>query len=284
MRGKDAAPDKGRLKVGYLRGKQLLMHLAQAHPGKRITSGRRRDRAVRAVAHLVAAEHWAVVDEAVVDEVIEDAALACAVDAVAEACGEEARAFLLGSGCRVSAEAVMQASRCHPERQRYELGQAMQGRPFFAKPAGGCDPPYDTLGYHEVVSRLLRAEGSLRKQARVIEAHRPPEEVAAEAMRCAEGTLAAARQHARVMRLRLSRPGPAPAAGPSPPPAASPWGRVLGGISSACALAAKNARDIPRMLGGMVPTGGERALIRDLLSRIRLHASRIVSLLGGGQG
>lgn len=88
-----------------------------------------------------------------------DATFAWAVETVAANCGGDCRDLLLSG--RLTRKEVASLARTHPDRQRHEVAALAAGRPLFAKPADG-PPPFDTLGWHEVVSRLRRAAGIVR--------------------------------------------------------------------------------------------------------------------------
>lgn len=89
-----------------------------------------------------------------------------AVDLIAANVGDEARGAILAGRPNITPKLVMQVSRTHPDRQRYALAQIAQGRQPFAKPHDGSAPPYDTLGYGEVRSRVARTTGALDRVGR----------------------------------------------------------------------------------------------------------------------
>lgn len=84
-----------------------------------------------------------------------------AVDRMAADLGPAARESILRGHRFLSPKRVMQVSRVHPERQRFALENVARGRSPFAKPPAGVDPPFDTLDYGEVRSRLARTVGSV---------------------------------------------------------------------------------------------------------------------------
>jgi hypothetical protein len=216
-----------------------------------------------------------------------------AVDAIVGHAGPEAKALILGGHPLLPHRRVMQISRTHPDRQRFALTQVAFGRHPFAKPQAGTEPPFDTVSYGEVVSRLARSAGLLRLVARVLadlQADRRPaaNDMATVRVHLADvlGACAAVR---RLMRRaparrprateasRLQRNGGTNAA-PSPR-------RLLGFVPAARGLAEKNVRDLPRLLREQRPTADERARVlagaRELAAAARTLTRDVRSRLRG---
>lgn len=92
-----------------------------------------------------------------------------AVETIAANCGSRARAILLADDGRFPAGDVLELAGRSPEYQRHVLGRAAAGDPDPLKRIAASLLVYETVAFREVVSRLDRAAGSVRKEALLLE-------------------------------------------------------------------------------------------------------------------
>jgi len=88
--------------------------------------------------------------------------LAKAVAALERNCGPIAREVLLESGRQIPSEHICRLARTSPERQRYRMEGVAAGRLRSINPCS-ADHVFDTVSFGEVVSRLRRARGNLKR-------------------------------------------------------------------------------------------------------------------------
>ncbi len=218
-----------------------------------------------------------------------------AVDRIANNVGPAARRLLLGGHRHLAPGRVMQIGCTHPERQRSAMDQVARGRHPFAKPLPGVAPPFDTRDYGEVRSRLARTAGALDWVANGL-ADTPPEGWPAEAKLVETGRhLQAIREHCRALRAELCEQrdrvvsAPAPEGTPvsrrrrrsAKAPAPLHSRRALTTVAAARGIAAKNVRDVPRLLREHPMTGDDLASLLDGLHRLGAAADRLIEVVGG---
>jgi hypothetical protein len=156
----------------YARGRQYAAQIA-----RRTADGDDRRAAIRRLAAESGRE---------VAEVRSAVRFADAVNSLARNAGPKAKGLIQAGGRHLSPEIVMQVSRTHPDRQRFAMANVARGVHPFSKPPACTDPPFDTLGWGEVISRLARASGLLERVAEGLSATPAgdwPSDVALRAMR-----------------------------------------------------------------------------------------------------
>lgn len=171
-------------------------------------------------------------------------------------------------------------SRMAAPRQRYEIEQAAQGRPIGVKPKTGV-PPFDTHGFAEVVNRLQRFQGRLRRNVAGLKATRkcPPELISE-----LKKTIDISHRLRIMVRDRGTEPGtsgptkPISASKKPPTPVGNPHGawialRQVNGVLQKC------LRDIPRLETGVKPTKAEKQIIENKLAAINTDARAVLGCL-----
>ncbi len=185
------------------------------------------------------------------------AAFAAAVDSIAANCGEGAKELLLSGHPRLPVKVVMRIGRTHPERQRFALEQVRAGRAPLGKPPAGAEPPFDTLGYGEVLSRLARNAGALNAAADGLLAAAPDDWPGEERLAGIAADTKLVRTHCRSMDAALGGAGGQLRDDSSdglelprkPPRSLAPAGAGRA-VALARGVAAKTARDLPRVVSG----------------------------------
>jgi hypothetical protein len=88
-------------------------------------------------------------------------AFATTVNAITANVGSAAKELILSDHPRLPLPVVMRISRTHPDRQRFAIARAAEGRDPLGKPPPGTALPFDTHDCAEVLSRLARNAGAL---------------------------------------------------------------------------------------------------------------------------
>jgi hypothetical protein len=241
--------------VSDLRGRLFLLTLAEAR-----RSGRRRP-TQRAVAAELAEEFGC--DAA---EVLGDAKFAKAVDLITEGCGTAARAAILSGAARLTAKQAGVISRMARKRQQYEMAEVIAGRRPFRKPKDR-EPPFDTHGYEEVLSRLRRAEGHARHRLGDLRAARAPPTAEERALLQEDATRIGrgARELARMLGMSCRARAVAAATTPRAAGVLS-YGRIHAWLAAAATFVEKNVRDVPRLPGHVKPAADKRQELSEKLS------------------
>jgi len=218
-----------------------------------------------------------------------------AVDLIVGNVGEGARAAILAGGRHLSPQLIMQIGRTHPDRQRFALAQIAQGRHPLAKPRDGTAPPYDTLGYGEIRSRIARTAGSLDRVAGGLAAATAGEWPTEAKLRQMTDHLGRVRKSCSALRAMLEATGTRAETGralarrthtrrPGRPPG-SPTsfrpGGALAFVAAARGIAEKNARDLPRLLRESPLMADDRASLLDRLRLLNSAAQRLTEVIAG---
>lgn len=231
---------------------------------------------------LIAAEHSTSTKS------VRDAmAFAAAVDHIAANCdGPATRDFLLTDHPRLSVRDIMRMFRTHPDRQRFAVLRALEGRDPFGKPPPGIEPPFDTLGYDEVLSRLRRNAGLLDHVADGLIATRPElwpdDRVLRRVRNDLKQILAVCGTLGKWMRATGARPRtvvpdlcwPGRVAPAAFNPTTTRWK-----VGSVRGVTEKNLRDLPRLLGEKPPTSAEKDEVLAGVRRLRGTADRLKAVI-----
>ena len=203
-------------------------------------------------------------------------AFAAAIDHIAECCGPDARTAPLSRDVGLDPTTVMRIARTHPDRVRFEVARVRAGRAPFAPPPPGTDPPFDTLHYGEVVSRLRRAAGLLDYVTRAGDAV-----LTGLDLERVRHQLSALRGHCRTVAGHVGSPGGAgTSAGRGAGSSANtnrPTDAKKAGVFVAAAVgfAEKNARDIARLVSESPPTPGQAVAVAAAVARLQAAADRL---------
>jgi hypothetical protein len=92
-----------------------------------------------------------------------------AVETISANCGDRAKVILLSSDGRFPAAGVRELAGRSPEYQRHVLRRATAGDPTPLRRVAASVLVYETVAFREVVSRLARAAGFVRKEALLLE-------------------------------------------------------------------------------------------------------------------
>jgi Uri superfamily endonuclease len=216
----------------------------------------------------------------------QDGKLAQAIDIIVNNCGNTMRRIIESGNSGLSPQEVCIISRMAPERQQYEMKQVAEGRRSFRKPREG-DPAFDTINFKEVVSRLRRAQGLIRKvHFRLPELVPSMAPEACERMRLAvDGSIESGHRLSELLRLPLDEgQGDSRCRLPSTTsPAAD--GRAYAFLAAARGFIEKNVRDLPRLLlKGTQATAEEASTIAASIAGIDWHAKAARRLLTRNRG
>lgn len=212
-------------------------------------------------------------------------AFAAAVDQIVGNCGSKSRQLLLSGISRLPVQTVMQIKRTHPDRQRFALAQAEAGRNPFGKPSGTA-PPFDTLGYSEVLSRLARNAGLLDHVARgLLDTQRvnwPDDDCLRKCSESLKEISSVCRRLTTLMKrsggkIREQKGSPEWEARKAPKPFNT--SSTYRQIRSVHGIAEKNLRDLPRLLKESPPNGGVVAAVLKALANLRASAGRLASVI-----
>jgi hypothetical protein len=92
-----------------------------------------------------------------------------AIESISANCGDQARAILLSDVSRFPAVKVQELAGTSPEYQRHVLGRAAAGDKLPLKRIAASLRVYETVAFREVLSRLYRADGFVRKEVLLLE-------------------------------------------------------------------------------------------------------------------
>jgi hypothetical protein len=92
-----------------------------------------------------------------------------AIETITANCGDRARAILLSDDGRFPAAGVRELAGKSPEFQRHVLRRAAAGDRAPLKRIAASLLVYETVAFREVISRLDRAAGFVRKEALLLE-------------------------------------------------------------------------------------------------------------------
>lgn len=215
-----------------------------------------------------------------------------AVDLVVGNAGTDARRLILGGHPRLPPRQVARLARTHPDRQRYEVDQVARGRPLFANPLPGVEPPFDTLNIGEVRSRLARFDGLLARVADGLSATPAGGWPSVAKLHAIGGRNAAIREASAALQTALkgcsTRAESARSPGQPPPRprkrrpsarAAFDPGNAYALVSAARGVMAKNLRDGPRLLRDSPPTAEERASVLRVLRHLKATSARLSRII-----
>jgi hypothetical protein len=99
-----------------------------------------------------------------------DSGLDEALQRVEHNCGPDARQLLLSMQPAIPPKKIGMLSRTSPEYQRHVLNRIRAGHTTPLKKTAACVLVYETVSFREVVSRLERALGGVRKEAKFVTA------------------------------------------------------------------------------------------------------------------
>jgi Uri superfamily endonuclease len=211
-------------------------------------------------------------------------AFADAVDRIVANCGDAAKTLILSDHPRLPAKVVLQISRTHAERQRFALAQARADRNPFGKPPPGTEPPFDTLGYAEVLSRLARNAGLLDHVAEGLHAGNTSDgsDVASDILGDIDIILRACRQMTELMKSaggQLGEDGAARCRRDRRQVRALTSQSAARFVASVRAIAEKNTRDLPRVVRETPPTQTEADTVLEGVRRLRRAAERLAAVV-----
>jgi len=226
------------------------------------------------------------------EEVRADAKFANAVETILGNCGTSYRSVLFSG--QLTRKQIESVNRVHPERQRYELDVVAMGGRLFQKPKNG-PPPFDTLGFYEVTSRLARAEGIVQQaleRIRRCSRLKIKEAVRTRLLTCLAEVGSAVEQ----LRLLASRGSKLPARHPIKAPdrgTRTAGMRIVEGdlrlqpgrLALAGGLIRKNVRDLPRLATEQTPTDEQILAIHHYVETISTQvvaAQRLLDDRGEG--
>jgi hypothetical protein len=224
-----------------------------------------------------------------------DARLAEAVEVIARNCGVDALRLMLVPGDRLKRDVILSIARKGPERQRYAMGRAAQGRAPLDRPEDGIWP-MDTRNFAKVVSRLGRALGHVdacvAATPSVLKAKRPTREEGDAIRSYLEGIIAGSQrllalvegrgtaESARGKVAAGSRQRSCEAGGDQEPPTKS-IAQVKGQLDVAWYFIEKTARDVPRMPPGERSTPRQLEKIRHQLQALIERSRELRTLFPG---
>jgi len=214
------------------------------------------------------------------------------VDLVVGNTGPAAEDLILGGDRRLTPRQVARLARTHPDRQRYEVDQVARGRPLFAKPLPGVEPPFDTLGYDELLSRVERFGGLIGWVADGLSATPADGWPSVAKLHAISSRNASIRDASAALQTVLkgsgTRAATAPVQRPARPRERRPSdrapcdpGNAYALVSAARGVMEKNLRDAPRLLRESPPTAKERASILAGLRRLDATAARLSRITRG---
>jgi Uri superfamily endonuclease len=259
----------------YDRGRRYAARLSQL-----ASTGARRGAAIRRLAAQVRRPR---------PDVRAALAFTVAVDRILDCVGPDARDVLLSRRSRLAARTVMQISRTHPVRIRYEVARVRAGRRPFAPPPPGTDPPFDTLHYGEVLNRLARNAGVLDKVADGLRDSPPDRWPDAEKLAVVLGHAETiARLTGLMKRLVKGSPARTPGWGAAPRSGGRQAGRwsapfdprhALRDVAAVAGVTAKNHRDLPRVLADTPPTDAHRQALLARTGALAAAARRLAAVV-----
>jgi hypothetical protein len=215
-----------------------------------------------------------------------DAKLAAAVRSIVDSCGDSALATMLAYGSRLSLKEIGMISRMAPPRQRYEMGQAAQGKRIGIKPKTGV-PPLDTVRYAEVASRMQRFQGKFAKNIAALPVDAmPPSQMTdklwVEIKRMTTNARAL-RQMIKLPRISasLKRTSEARRRSCARSRAHGDFEGLYASIRQLNGVLEKCLRDIPRMPKDVLPTAKDKVIIGAKLHAILEDARTLFSNLRG---
>ena len=194
---------------------------------------------------------------------------------------------------------VLSIARKGPERQRYAMAEAAQGRDPMARPVAGVWP-MDTRDFAKVPGRLGRAlgavDGCIAVLPALLEHQRPSgDEVAAmrrhstRIVECSEQLLRIVEGRGAAEAPRLEPDVPARESAPEVVVDKGPIGKsgtfaqVSGRLDAAQYFVEKTARDVARMPTGLRPTPERASQIRGQLMALIGRAGRLIEVIGAGR-
>jgi hypothetical protein len=211
--------------------------------------------------------------------ILDDAKLAAAVEEICANCGPAARKVLLGGARPQAAQAILRLSRTADARQQYRVEGVLQGR-FKSVAPQNDDPVFDTVGFHEVPSRLCRARGAIQMLQCGLQENNDPlvhDECIRLAALCRRSSLTLRRFVGSRRGTKVAIPS-----GPSRDHIGPVLkgrlvrGKLVGMARLAVRLTIKSVWDYPEMQRrGIAPSGTERTKVRQELGLIVAAANGI---------
>jgi len=207
-----------------------------------------------------------------------DLRLVKAVELIERSCGPYARRLLLSGHTALRSEAIGTLSRTSPEYQLHVLDHIRAGHPKPLKKTACCVLVYETVSFREVVSRLERALGSVRREVAFVNAQIDADKVSLDRGPDRLLTLALVVEIARAIADSIRR-----FFGIESTPF-STWREVEVerepspvvpsrlNAASALGLLTKNARNLPLLKPEHHPTGMEQRQALDLCDGIEAQA------------
>lgn len=203
-----------------------------------------------------------------------DRRLADALDLIERNCGPDARQVLLSGHAAMTPANIGMLSRTSPEYQRHVLDRIRVGHATPLKKTAACSLVYETVSFQEVISRLERAVGGVRREATFIAARidadaadldRGPDRlltlalIVEAAVNCAAGIRGLPNNERVSVRTHRNRTGEQEQA------------QALAATLNAAAalgLLAKNVRNLPLLKVEHRPTANEQRQALDLCQQI----------------
>ncbi|MFW6039382.1 MAG: hypothetical protein ACOC9P_02790 [bacterium] len=215
------------------------------------------------------AEHWEVTRTVV----REDAYFAFHMTSIINHCGDEVRVPILSEQWRLRDSEIGEISHSAGERQRFEISEVKAGRrPFRDK----VTDVFDTYSFQEVISRLWRAEGSIRNGVAQLNrapiAERQWAEPLLENLAALCQQLPDAIQRPEDANERLKQLSRKDTDALCPRKSVPPTYRTLRGkFASASALLKKNGRDVVRLPTSAQPCPDQVEIATEYLQKIQAH-------------
>jgi Uri superfamily endonuclease len=221
------------------------------------------------------------------DEVSDAIKLARAVDGIAANLGDDAKRLLLSGQPQLTAVRVRTIANYHVDRQRYALDEARANRHSLARPPAGTGVGFDTHDFTEILSRLPRNAGSLRKVADGLLATPTIGWPPADTLDAVLDHAVAVRAHVKEMTRLLAET--VPIVCDSPPrrkPSASRRGRrpfhpkrALMDVAAAAGVVEKTAGQMPRVIVDTPPTLTQKAAVLVRLQELDAAAGRLGAVI-----
>ena len=224
--------------------------------------------------------------------------LAEAVELIARNCGVGAFGLMLTPGGRLGEGVVLSIARKGPERQRYAMAEAAQGRDPMARPVAGVWP-MDTRDFAKVPGRLGRAlgavDGCIAFLPALLEHQQPSSDEVAALRRHSTRVVECSEQLFRIVEGRGAGEAPRLEAhlaarertpevvvNKGPIGKSGTFAQVRGRLDAAHYFVEKTARDVAKMPTGLRPTLERASQIRGQLLALIGRAGLLIEVIGAG--